>query len=230
MFPRRRDEYDVFPGFGRYGLIWTNEDAWAEEADPEPDSPAPERDLIAGLRADTAPARARSRRGLIPVAALLAICVVAGVLAIGRDEPASRVAADRARLPSGPAPAAAPAGSARPVPPARAPAVPRGAHGKVVLLDQSKVPALAERMARRLEAAGWEVTGTDVFRGSVPATTVYHPVGQEKQARALAAALPGIGRIKPTFAGIPRHRLTVIVVDDQVVPLADRLLGSLTTG
>jgi hypothetical protein len=223
VFSRRRDEHDVFDGFGRYGLIWTNEDLEAEEPRADPDRAAPERDAIGGPRPRAEPAREHPRRGLIPTAALLAICVVAGVLAIGRGEPASRVAADRARYTSGPAPA-------HPVPPAQAPAPPRGANGKVVLLDQSKVPALAKRMARRLEAAGWEVTGTDVFRGSVPATTVYHPAGQEKQARALAAALPGIDRIKPTFGGIPQRRLTVIVVDDQVVPLADRLLGSLTTG
>ncbi|MEU0937430.1 LytR C-terminal domain-containing protein [Embleya sp. NPDC005971] len=229
MFGRHRDEYDVFAGFGRYGLIWTNEDLGAEEVEADPEL-APEHDAFGGLRPQALLAWVRSRRGLLPVAALTAICVVAGVLAIGRDEPASRVAADRVRHSFGPAPVAGPAGSARPVPPVRAPAAPRGAHGKVVLLDQSKVPALAKRMGRRLEAAGWEVAGTDVFRGSVPATTVYHPVGQEKQARALAAALPGIDRIKPAFGGIPRHRLTVIVVDDQVVPLADRLLGSLTTG
>ncbi|MGW1996637.1 LytR C-terminal domain-containing protein [Embleya sp. NPDC001921] len=274
MFTRRRDEYDVFAGFGRYGLIWTNEDLWAEEVERVGQVgrvgrvgrgegvgrgeavgraegagrvgraeavagghavPA-ERDLIGGLRASPSPVLARrtgpgrSRRGLLPVAALLALCAVAGVLALGRDEPATRVAADRARQAPAPAPIAAPPASARPAPPARAPSAPRGARGKVVLLDQTKVPTLAERMARRLEAAGWEVSGTDVFRGAVPATTVYHPVGQERQARALAAALPGIGRIKPAFAGIPLHRLTVIVVDDQVVPPADRLLGSLTTG
>ncbi|MFJ8747411.1 LytR C-terminal domain-containing protein [Embleya sp. NPDC127516] len=256
MFTRRKDEYDVFAGFGRYGLIWTNEDLWAEEIERTGRAEGAEgaegaeraeavgggravpteRDLIGGLRASPAPARragpGRPRRGLLPVAALLALCAAAGALAIGRDEPATRVAADRARNAPAPAPApvAAPAVSARPAPPARAPSAPRGARGKVVLLDQTKVPTLAERMARRLEAAGWEVSGTDVFRGAVPATTVYHPVGQERQARALAAALPGIGRIKPAFAGIPLHRLTVIVVDDQVVPPADRLLGSLTTG
>ncbi|MET7299369.1 LytR C-terminal domain-containing protein [Embleya sp. NPDC005575] len=234
MFSRRRDEYDVFDGFGRYGLIWTNEGLneglEAEEPEADSDCAAAGRDLIGGLRAQVEPVWERSRRGLIPVAVLLAICVAAGVLTIGRGEPASRVAADRARHASGPAPVASVAAPARPVPPARAPATPRGAQGKVVLLDQSKVPALAKRMARRLEAAGWEVTGTDVFRGSVSATTVYHPAGQERQARALAAALPGIGRIKPVFGGIPQRRLTVIVVDDQVVPLADRLLGSLTTG
>ncbi|WP_406291079.1 LytR C-terminal domain-containing protein [Embleya sp. NBC_00896] len=234
---RRKDEYDVFTGFRRYGLIWANPDPGTDEAEPAgagADEPAAglagARDLVAGLWARRAAPVLRSRRGLIPVAALLVLGALAGALAIGAEEPASRMVADRAHHDApGQVPGAAPSGSARPVPPARAPAVPRGAHGKVVLLDQSKVPALAQRMARRLEAAGWEVTGTDVFRGVVPATTVYHPADQEKQARALAADLPGIGRIKPTFPGIPHNRLTVIVVDDQAVPLADRLLGSLTT-
>ncbi|WP_439675502.1 LytR C-terminal domain-containing protein [Embleya sp. MST-111070] len=234
MFTRRKDEYDVFDGFGRYGLIWTNEDAGAP--DPEPAAPGEAeaegesgRDLIGGLRIDDSPAPARSRRSLIVPVAVLAALALAGALAIAGEEPATRVAAGRAdRHTPAAAPAPAPA-SARPVPPAHAPPVPRGSRGKVVLLDQTKVPALAKRMARRLEAAGWEVTGTDTFRGAVPATTVYHPADLAPQARALAADLPGISRVKPAFAGIPRHRLTVIVVDDQVVPLADRMLGSLTT-
>ncbi|OPC82429.1 hypothetical protein B4N89_17120 [Embleya scabrispora] len=232
MFTRRKDEYDVFDGFGRYGLIWTNEDPGA----PDPEQAAPEegeaegesgRDLIGGLRIDDSPVPTRSRRSLIVPAAVLAALALAGALAIAREEPATRAAADRGR-PTSAAPAPAPV-SARPVPPAHAPPVPRGSRGEVVLLDQTKVPALAKRMARRLEAAGWEVTGTDTFRGAVPATTVYHPADLAAQARALAEALPGITRVKPAFAGIPRHRLTVIVVDDQVVPLADRVLGSLTT-
>ncbi|GCD98862.1 LytR C-terminal domain-containing protein [Embleya hyalina] len=232
MFTRRKDEYDVFDGFGRYGLIWTNEHSGAP--DPEQAREAGEaegesgRDLIGGLRIDDSPAPTRSRRSLIVPAAVLAVLALAGALAIAREEPATRAAADRTRHTRADAPAPAPA-SARPVPPAHAPAIPRGSRGKVVLLDQTRVPALAKRMARRLEAAGWEVTGTDTFRGAVPATTVYHPADQAPQARALAAALPGITRVKPAFAGIPRHRLTVIVVDDQVVPLADRVLGSLTT-
>ncbi|MFE3198775.1 LytR C-terminal domain-containing protein [Embleya sp. NPDC059237] len=236
MFTRRKDEYDVFDGFGRYGLIWTNENSGA----PDPEQAAPGegeaevdagRELIGGLRIDDSPAPTRSRRSLIVPAAVLAALALVGALAIAQEEPATRAAADRAARhtrAAAPAPVPAPA-SARPVPPAPAPPVPRGSRGKVVVLDQTKVPALAKRMARRLEAAGWEVTGTDTFRGAVPATTVYHPADLAPQARALAAALPGISRVKPAFAGIPRHRLTVIVVDDQVVPLADRMLGSLTT-
>lgn len=237
MFTRRKDEYDEFDGFGRYGLIWTNEDSGAP--DPEQAAPGEEeaegesgRELIGGLRIDDSPAPTRSRRSLIVPVAVLAALALAGALAVAREEPATRAAADRAarhtRAAAAPAPVPAPA-SARPVPPAHAPPVPRGSRGKVVLLDQTKVPALAKRMARRLEAAGWEVTGTDTFRGAVPATTVYHPADLAPQARALAADLPGISRVKPAFAGIPQHRLTVIVVDDQVVPLADRMLGSLTT-
>jgi hypothetical protein len=268
VWKRRTDEHDVFDGFGRYGRVWTNPQAWngvpdepappaaaetsADSTQPAPaalaepgEVPAAERDLVAGLRAQSAPSVRRSRHGLIAVAAALGVAAVAGLLALGLAEPVSRIAPDRAR-PGDPAAAGAarapappsvpPAGSVRPpIPPpappapAQAPAIARGAHGKVVVLDQSKVPALAQRMARRLEAAGWEVTGTDEFRGTVPATTVYHPADQAAQARVLAAALPGIGRIRPAFAGIPSNRLTVIVVDDQPVPLVDRLLGSLST-
>ncbi|MGC0422424.1 LytR C-terminal domain-containing protein [Embleya sp. AB8] len=231
MCTRRRDEYDVFAGFGRPGLIWTNEHPWSGEPSIEPAELPAEDELIGGLRADDAPAPARSRRGLIAMAAALALVAVAGAAAIGREGPAARIAADRAtRHTPARVPVAAPGAPTRPAPPpARAPALPRGVHGKVTVLDQTKVPVLAKRMARRLEAAGWEVAGTKEFRGTVPETTVYHPADQEPQARALAAALPGITRIKPTFPGIPQRRLTVIVVDDQVIPLADRLLGSVTT-
>nr|WP_272923950.1 LytR C-terminal domain-containing protein [Streptomyces sp. SID3343] len=169
------------------------------------------------------------------VAATLGVAAVVGLPAIGPEGPAPRITSGRSQQPAAsavpaPAPPAAPA-SVPPaaLTPAQPPVIPRGAHGKVVVLDQSKVPALAQRMARRLEAAGWEVTGTDDFRGTVPATTVYHPADQAPQARALAVGLPGIGRIRPAFAGIPLNRLTVIVVDDQPVPLLDRLLGSLST-
>jgi LytR cell envelope-related transcriptional attenuator len=256
VWKRREDEYDVFEGFGKYGGIWTNPLPWngiPDEPAAPPTAPVPaesdadsaaDRDLIAGLRPQKASPLRLARRGRIAVATL-GVAAVAGLLAIGLDRPVSRIASDRP--PSG-EPAAAeaaraptplsvpPAGSVPPpIPPpappapAQAPVIPRGAHGKVVVLDQSNVPALARRMARRLEAAGWEVTGTDDFRGKVPATTVYHPADQAAQARALAAALPGIGRIRPAFPGIPLNRLTVIVVDDQPVPLVDRLLGSLTT-
>lgn len=243
MSPRRQDEYDVFEGFGRFGRIWINPGPTAiEEGDVPPDTAGKFADRPSVDRSaeppDAAPdRRPRMRRGPIAVVGALVAAVLTAVLVSGsgdvapsgRHDEAGRHDESGRTEGAGPTAGAGPAAaatSARPVPPARAPiaspAVPRGSRGKVVVLDQSAGPALADGMARRLEAAGWEVTGRAVFHGVVPATTVYHPLGQEARARALSAAVPGLGRIRPAFAGIPLDRLTVIVVGDRPAPPAGR--------
>ncbi len=90
-------------------------------------------------------------------------------------------------------------------------AAPRGA---VVIFNQTYKPSLADGLKRELVAGGWTVSAVDRWNGAVPLTTVYYPKGMELQARALMAAFPSIGRIKPAFGGIPTDKLTVIICKD----------------
>lgn len=88
------------------------------------------------------------------------------------------------------------------------------AKGKVVLFNQTRDPYLATGLRDALTAQGWTVTAVDDWTGTIPATTVYYPVGMELQARALMAKFPSVGRIKPAFSGIPSDKLTVIICKD----------------
>lgn len=86
--------------------------------------------------------------------------------------------------------------------------------GNVVLFNQTFDQYKANGLRDALNAGGWKVTAVDRWNGAVQATTVYYPVGMELEARALMAAFPSIGRIKPAFAGIPSDKLTVIICKD----------------
>lgn len=82
----------------------------------------------------------------------------------------------------------------------------------VVVLNQSGQAGLAGRTADLLRTAGWTVSGTGNFRGTVGTTTVYYPPGQEEAAAALAADLPGTpDRIRPRFSNLSMTRLTVVL-------------------
>ncbi|HZE67037.1 MAG TPA: LytR C-terminal domain-containing protein [Sporichthyaceae bacterium] len=86
----------------------------------------------------------------------------------------------------------------------------------IVLFNQTADPARMSSLQTALVAAGWPVSATDTWKGKVPQTTVYYPVGMMAQAKALMAQFPTIGRIRPVFAGIPQTgKLTVIICDDR---------------
>ena len=82
---------------------------------------------------------------------------------------------------------------------------------QVVVLNQSGRTGLGRKVSDTLTAAGWTVVAVGNFRGSVPATTVYYPAGDEADAAALAAVLPGTDRIRPRFGNLSTTRLTVVV-------------------
>lgn len=81
----------------------------------------------------------------------------------------------------------------------------------IVVLNETSRSGLAATVATRLRAKGWTVTGVGNFRGAVPATTVYYPVGHEAAAQAAAKSLPTPARILPRFGNLSTSRLTVIV-------------------
>lgn len=81
----------------------------------------------------------------------------------------------------------------------------------VVVLNQTRISGLAGQVAQTLRSAGWTVSGTGNFSGSVPATTVYYPDGMQAAAEALAADVPGPDRVRPRFGNLSKDKLTVIV-------------------
>lgn len=74
---------------------------------------------------------------------------------------------------------------------------------------------MADRVAVRLRAAGWTVSGVDNWRGKVVGSTVYYQPGHRNDAEALASKL-GIGRVKPALDNMRKGRLTVILTSDYV--------------
>lgn len=84
---------------------------------------------------------------------------------------------------------------------------------QVVVLNQTSRSGLAGSVADQLRGKGWTVPAVGNFRGIVPATTVYYPVGAEAAAQAAAESLPTSPRIRPRFGNLSTSRLTVVVTD-----------------
>jgi hypothetical protein len=88
-------------------------------------------------------------------------------------------------------------------------ATPRGV--KVVVLNATGRTGAAARFQKQLEARGWPVAAIGNFNGTVPASTVYYPRGQQAAAETLDAQFPQVSRVRPAFTGISTTRLTVIL-------------------
>jgi hypothetical protein len=84
---------------------------------------------------------------------------------------------------------------------------------QVVVLNQTTRVGLAGSVAQVLRADGWTVPAVGNFRGTVPATTVYYPPGDEAAALAAAGSLPTAPRTRLTFGNLSTSRLTVVVTD-----------------
>ena len=101
-----------------------------------------------------------------------------------------------------------------PPPPPTPPSPPAGpVQPALTVLNNSRIPTLAQTAAGRYRAGGWPVATIGSFRGRIVATTVYYLPGQRQQAREVAAAF-GIPRVLPRFAGLPGSGLTVVVTRD----------------
>ncbi|MCW2758106.1 MAG: hypothetical protein JWO46_1852 [Nocardioidaceae bacterium] len=107
-------------------------------------------------------------------------------------------------------PSASPKPSAKPSATATASGSVDKASTQVAVFNNSRRKGLAQRTAAKVTAAGWKVTGTDNWRGNIPATTVYFPQGMQAAAKALAADL-GIDRVKAAQSPMRNDRLTVIL-------------------
>ncbi len=92
------------------------------------------------------------------------------------------------------------------------PQVNRGAIN-VEVYNNSNIKGLAGRVADKADGAGWKVVGSDNWRGTIPASTVYHPERLTRAAKQLAKDL-GIQRLMPAVAPMKLDRLTVILTPD----------------
>jgi len=80
----------------------------------------------------------------------------------------------------------------------------------VAVYNNSRVTGLARTTAGKVQAAGWTVTDTGNWSGSIPETTVYYPDGFKEQAQLLARDLD-FGRVMPAAPGMRDSRLTLIL-------------------
>ena len=84
---------------------------------------------------------------------------------------------------------------------------------QVVVLNQTSRAGLASHVADALRGDGWTVAAVGNFHGTVPATTVYYPPGEELAAQTAAEDLQATPRIRPRFGNLSTGRLTVVVTD-----------------
>jgi hypothetical protein len=92
------------------------------------------------------------------------------------------------------------------------PAVQRG-KVMVEVFNNSGITGLAGRYADKATAAGWKVTGSDNWYGTIAASTVYYPADLKAAAKLLALDL-GLHRVVPAAGAMHRDRLTVILTAD----------------
>lgn len=142
---------------------------------------------------------------------LLAGAGIAFVATSGDDEPGAinNVAQTPSATPTPEAPEPQPARKKK-----RKPQVKRGTIF-VEVYNNSNISGLAGRVAEKADVAGWKVVGSDNWRGTIPASTVYYPERLTRAAEVLAKDL-GIQRLMPAVAPMKLDRLTVILTPDYV--------------
>jgi hypothetical protein len=92
------------------------------------------------------------------------------------------------------------------------PAVQRG-KVMVEVFNNSGITGLAGRYADQATKAGWKVTGSDNWYGTIAASTVYYPAKLKAAAKLIALDL-GLHRVVPAAGGMHRDRLTIILTAD----------------
>jgi hypothetical protein len=92
------------------------------------------------------------------------------------------------------------------------PAVKRG-QVMVEVFNNSGITGLAGRYASKATEAGWQVTGSDNWYGTIASSTVYYPADLKAAAKLMALDL-GLHRVVPAAGGMHRDRLTVILTAD----------------
>lgn len=83
----------------------------------------------------------------------------------------------------------------------------------VSVYNNSNITGLAGTTASRIGSAGWQVTGSDNWYGTIPATTIYFPPRFGEAAELLSKDL-GVSRVLPAVDPMSMDRLTVILTSD----------------
>lgn len=83
----------------------------------------------------------------------------------------------------------------------------------VEVYNNSNIAGLASSTAQKATDAGWQVVGSDNWRGTIPASTVYYPPRLERAAKQMGKDL-GIERLMPAVEPMRFDRLTVILTPD----------------
>ena len=83
----------------------------------------------------------------------------------------------------------------------------------VSVYNNSNITGLAGTTAQRIITAGWQVVGSDIWDGTIPASTIYYPSQLEDAARLLSKDL-GIERVLPAVDPMLMDRLTLILTSD----------------
>jgi hypothetical protein len=83
----------------------------------------------------------------------------------------------------------------------------------VSVYNNSNITGLASSTAARIGGAGWQVTGSDNWYGTIPATTIYYPPNFKDAAELLSQDL-GVQRLMPAVDPMSMDRLTVILTAD----------------
>lgn len=166
------------------------------------------------------PSRPRDERGLVLSTRLLALSIsavaMAGLvfLANDPDEVGRQEQVTPAVTAPSPTASATPTASASPTarPTKKVPPVKR-AETYVVVYNNTRTAGLAGTVAGRVEAAGWNVVGSDNWYGTVDGTTVYYPPRLKEAGKTLGRDL-GVKALKPAEEPMQFDRLTVILTDD----------------
>ena len=188
---------------------------------------APALPIAGSAEADGArqePEKVGPRRALVGAAiAVVGVCLgIGALLLLGDSAPTgSPTVALPPVLPTSqqvtptptPAPTAAatraPTATQPPAPPAPAPSpiVP------VTVLNNSRITGLADRAARRFNAAGWPTETGNYRGGQLAVTTLFYVPGQEASARRFASQF-SIGQTAPRIEGLPGSGMTLVLTRD----------------
>ncbi len=85
----------------------------------------------------------------------------------------------------------------------------------VEVYNNSNIAGLAGKVAEKADGAGWKVVGSDNWRGTIPASTIYYPERLKRAAKQLSKDL-GVKRLMPAVDPMRGDRLTVILTPDYV--------------
>jgi hypothetical protein len=148
-----------------------------------------------------------------PLALMSAAAVLmAGVAFLATDR--DTAVPEQAVLASSAKPTEAPVTiEAAPEPKKKAPKVIERGEIYVSVFNNTNISGLAGTTASRISSAGWQVTGSDNWVGTIPATTIYYPPRFKDAAELLSRDL-GIQRLMPAVDPMSMDRLTVILTAD----------------